>query len=229
MHRIFGKKKAAPAPGPSLSDAASKIDERSGNIDRKIAALDRELATYRKQMKGKRGAALQHIKRRAMQTLKRKRMYEAQRDQLANQAFNIDQTAFAIDTVKDTVTTIDAIKAAKSTLQTQTKQINIDEIDDIQDDLADMFEDMAEINESLGRNYALEDLDESELDAELADLEDELEGEIGEEEGASFLAPAGMPVEPSGALPAEPAAPQAVAETKVDEFGLPVAAPEATS
>ena len=37
-----------------------------------------------------------------METLKRKKMYEGQRDQLAGQQFNIEQTSFTIDSIKDT-------------------------------------------------------------------------------------------------------------------------------
>ena len=37
-------------------------------------------------------------------------MYEGQRDQMAAQAFNIEQTAFAIETVKDTQNTVLAMK-----------------------------------------------------------------------------------------------------------------------
>jgi hypothetical protein len=40
--------------------------------------------------------------KRAMDTLKRKKMYESQRDQLAGQQFNIEQTSFTIDSIKDT-------------------------------------------------------------------------------------------------------------------------------
>jgi len=41
------------------------------------------------------------IKKRAMQTLKQKKMYEGQRDQMAAQGFNIDSTKFALDMVSD--------------------------------------------------------------------------------------------------------------------------------
>ena len=45
------------------------------------------------------------------------------------------------------------------------------------------MEDMNEVNDALGRNYGVsDDIDEADLDAELAGLEDELEG-MGEEEG----------------------------------------------
>ena len=37
-------------------------------------------------------------------------MYENQRDQMSAQAFNIEQTSFAIETVKDTQNTVKAMK-----------------------------------------------------------------------------------------------------------------------
>ena len=57
-----------------------------------------------------------------MGVLRRKRMYEQQRDQLAGQAFNVEQTNFAIDSVKDTLTTVQAMKTASKTLKKEVKK-----------------------------------------------------------------------------------------------------------
>ena len=46
------------------------------------------------------------VKQKAMRVLKQKRMYEQQREQLTNQSFNLEQSNFAIQTVKDTKTTV---------------------------------------------------------------------------------------------------------------------------
>lgn len=62
-------------------------------------------------------------------------MYETQRDQLANQQFNIDQTAFAIDSVKNTQTTVAAMKEASKTLKKEQKKINLNEIENMQDEM----------------------------------------------------------------------------------------------
>lgn len=122
------------------------------------------------------------------------RMYEQQRDQLANQQFNVDQTSFAISTVKDTQTTVAAMSAASKTLKKEAKKIKLSEIEDMQDEmegkkttkyllvythitsfcLIDMLEDVGEISEILGRSYGMPDgIEEEDLDAELACLEDE--------------------------------------------------------
>lgn len=229
MNRIFGKKKPT-APAPSLSDASGRIDQRVSAVDGKIAKLDAELRKYKEQLKKAKGPTAANIKRRAMETLKRKKMYEQQRDQMAGQAFNIEQTSFAIDSIKDTQTTVAAMKDAATTLKAETKKLNIDSIEDTQDDLADMMEDMNEINDMMGRSYGVPDeMDEADLDAELACLDDELEGiEAGEEAEASYLGPAGLPEQPT-ADPAGPNPSTALpADGGMDDFGLPVAPAQTT-
>mmetsp|Transcript_7787 Transcript_7787/g.7862 ORF Transcript_7787/g.7862 Transcript_7787/m.7862 type:complete len:226 (+) Transcript_7787:212-889(+) len=179
MHRLFGKKKEA-GPAPSLGDASTSINNRVGAIDEKIKGLDGELIKFKEQLKKAKGPAADNIKRRALQTLKRKKMYESQRDQMAGQAFNVEQTSFAIDSVKDTQTTIFAMQAASKQLKVEHTKIDLGAIEDMQDDLGDMFEDMDEINDLMGRSYGTPDgLDEDDLEAELAGLDfEELEGEF---------------------------------------------------
>lgn len=225
MKRIFGQKKDV-APAPTLSDAGAKVDSRVSGLDEKIRALDSELSGYKEKMKKAKGPALKTLRQRAMTVLKRKKMYEQQRDQLAGQAFNIEQTNFAIDSVKDTITTVDAMKAASKTLKTEFKKVNIDNIEDLQDDLADMMEDMNEVQDALGRSYDVgEDIDEADLDAELACLDDELglDDELADSTAdttPSYLQPAEptLPEQPTN-VPAAPNQPSHA----VDEFGLPVA------
>ena len=72
--------------------------------------------------------------------LKQKRLYEGQRDQLYGQQFNMDQTTFVMESAKDTVNTVQALKAASKEMRTafKSKELNIDSIDKLQDELADM-------------------------------------------------------------------------------------------
>lgn len=62
-------------------------------------------------------------------------MYEQQRDQLANQQFNIDQTAFALETIKSTQETVKVMKTAAKTLKTENKKLSLSEIEDMQDEM----------------------------------------------------------------------------------------------
>lgn len=104
-------------------------------VDQKIAGLDNELRKYKEQLKKATGATAASIKKRAMDVLKRKKMYENQRDQLQNQQFNIDQTSFAIETVRSTQVTVSAMKVAAKTLKKENKKISLAEIEDMQDEM----------------------------------------------------------------------------------------------
>ena len=53
--------------------------------------------------KARPGPAQDAAKRRALAILKQKKLLEGQREQLYAQQFNMEQTAFALDSVKDTV------------------------------------------------------------------------------------------------------------------------------
>lgn len=172
-------------------------------MDKKIKELENELRRYNEQLKKVTGSSAANIKKRALDTLKRKRMYENQRDQLANQAFNVDQTAFAIETVKSTQSTVVAMQAAAKTLKKENKKINLSEIEDMQDDMEDMLEDVGEISDILGRSYGTpEGLDEADLEAELAGLE----GEWAEEEMEAAMAPAAVEDSQQVSMPAVPGA-----------------------
>lgn len=154
MHRLFGKKKEV-APPPTLDDASGSLNERMKVIDDKLKGIDNELRRYKEQLKTAKGPTANNIKKRAMETLKRKRMYETQRDQLAAQAFNVDQTSFAISTVKDSQTTIAAMKAASKELKKEHKKIDINDIENMADDMIDMMEDMNEISEVVCCNNSM--------------------------------------------------------------------------
>eukprot|EP00567_Pseudictyota_dubia_P000190 CAMPEP_0197465090 /NCGR_PEP_ID=MMETSP1175-20131217/64359_1 /TAXON_ID=1003142 /ORGANISM="Triceratium dubium, Strain CCMP147" /LENGTH=224 /DNA_ID=CAMNT_0043001095 /DNA_START=548 /DNA_END=1222 /DNA_ORIENTATION=- len=221
MKRVFGKKKAAGPPPPSLADASGGIGKRMDGIDEKIAGLDKELKAYKDKLKTtKNPAAKKQIQKRAMEVLKRKRMYEQQRDHMAGQQFNVDQAAFGIESAKATVSTVAAMKTANTELKkTIQKDLNIDDVEDIADDMAELMEDFNEINEALGQNFATpEDIDEADLEAELDMLEDELEEEELEADATpSYLQESSLPAQPTSA-------PGSKVPAGTDEYGLPTPA-----
>jgi charged multivesicular body protein 5 len=186
MQRIFGKSKAKPPqqPPPSLDDASKSVGERVEQLDAKIATLDKELRAYHDKMKSTpNAAARESIKKRAMLVLQKKRMYETQRDQLAGQQFNIDQANFGIESAKNTVTAVAAMKAAQTQLrQTLTSgAVKVDDVYDLADDMEEIMGELNEINEAMGQMYGTpQDIDEAELEAELDMLGSELEAELAE-------------------------------------------------
>jgi len=143
MKRVFGKKKAEGPPAPSLDQASAGIGSRIESMDAKIASLEAELRVYKDKIKKTRSpAAKKQLQKRALEILKRKRMYEQQRDVAAGQQFNIDQTAFSLESSKATVETVAAMKQANRELKTVMKRdLDIDAVDDLADDMAELMED----------------------------------------------------------------------------------------
>ena len=150
MKRVFGKKKQS-APAPSLDDASKGLNGRIDQMDSKIADLENELRVFKDKIKKtKSPAAKKQLQKRAMEVLKRKRMYEQQRDQVSAQAFNIDQTNFSLESAKASVETVAAMKGAHQSLKhTLRKDLDIDDIDDLADDMAELMDDFNDINEAV--------------------------------------------------------------------------------
>ena len=64
----------------------------------------------------------------------------------------------------------------KQAVQTQKglmQDINLDDVEDLKDDMDDMMWETDQINEALNRNYNM-DIDETDLDNEMKELDDEL-------------------------------------------------------
>ena len=74
-----------------------------------------------------------------LQVLKQKRLYEGQRDQLYSQQFNLEQTTFVMESAKDTVNTVQALKATSKDMKQafKSKELDISSIEKLQDELAD--------------------------------------------------------------------------------------------
>nr|CAG4643523.1 EOG090X0EA1 [Ilyocryptus agilis] len=215
MNRIFGRAKPKDPP-PNLNDMITKVDERGDNIDKKIVKLDMELKKYKDQMaKMREGPAKNAVKQKAIRVLKQKKMYEQQAGNLRQQSFNMEQANYTTQTLKDTQDTVKAMQMGLKEMKKEYKKINVDKIEDIQDDMADMLEQADEVQEALGRSYGTPDIDEDELEAELEALGDEMLGD----EDSSYLDDA---IKAPSAPDREPGAESVNKDgVQVDEFGLP--------
>jgi len=144
-----------------------QTDSRADSVEVKIKKLDAELMRYKEQMgKLREGPAKNAIKQRALRILKQKKLYEGQRDQLTQQSFNMDQANFVTENLKNTITTVGAMKMANKEMKQAYKKVDLDKIENLQEDMEDLMEQANEVQEMLGRSYGLGDeVDESELDA----------------------------------------------------------------
>merc|ERR1712035_83818 len=217
MNRIFGNKNKTPAP--TLADQCTTIDSRISTIDKKIAMLDAELLKYKTQMsKVRPGPTKKQIQQKALRVLKQKRMLESQRENMANRSFNMDQTNFAIQNMKDTQVTVSAMKAGMKEMKKETKKLNIGKIENMQDEMEDMMMDSEEIIGIMGRSYGIgNDIDEDELEAELDALGNDLL-----DEDSSYLDAVDNQSVHLPSIPGNKIGENNRPVAEIDEFGLPV-------
>ncbi len=121
------------------------MDSRVKVLQVKVDDCNLELAELKKQMAGAKGTRLNTLKQKALQILRRRKMYDTQLGQVMNQQFNVDQVAFAQESIQTTINTVQALKAANVAQQAVMKNFNMDEMEDLFDDMADMMADMEEI------------------------------------------------------------------------------------
>jgi len=217
MNRLFGSGKPK-APPPNLADCVANVDSRAESVDKKVSRIDAELNKYKQQMsKMREGPAKNAVKQKALRLLKQQKQYEAQAENMRNQSFNMEQTLMATQTLKDTKTTVNAMKLGVKEMKKEFKNVNIEQIEDMQDELADMLEDANEVQEVMGRAYGMPEIDEDDLEAEL----DALGDDFALDEDTSYLDEANAAPD----APAKEPGADSVATDKdgvlVDEFGLP--------
>ena len=136
-------------------------------------------------MKTQKGLAYQNSQKKALMILKRRKIYESQLNSLMNQQFNIDQVQFTSESIQNTVDTViyqyhqqaATLKIAVDAQKTQMAQINVDQMEDLQEDMTDMMADQEEVQEVLGRDYAVGAFDEGELAQELDELDEDIVNE----------------------------------------------------
>lgn len=188
MRRVFGVKKEK-APAPTLEESNERLNKRGESVDSKVAKLDAELLKYKEQIKRTRpGPAQDAIKQRAMRLIRQKKMFEGQRDHLYNQSFNLDQVSFASAGLNDAQQTMAAMKEANKNLKGQMKTMKLSDLDNLQDDMADLMDYSNDVQETLGRSYGVpDDLDEEDLMGELDALEADMGTEPSSEGVPSYL------------------------------------------
>jgi len=203
----------APQKKNNPMEAVDKLKETIEMLEKREAVLQKkmqaELARAREFNKAKN-------KRAALQCLKKKKLYEQQAENNVNHQLKLQEQLIMLEGTKATAETFSALKSGSSAMAQMTKETNIDEVDKTMDDLNEQTDKMRQVQEALGQavGYAA-DLDEDELDAELAELdaedldEDLLEGEAAMPAAAETIpampsAPTTAPVIRPSALPNAP-------------------------
>ena len=96
---------------------------------------------------------------------------------------------FTSESIASTIETFAALKEATAVQQQEMKKLDMNKMEDLFDDLADMMADQEEIQEVMSRSYQVE-YDESELLDELAELDEDI---VNEQLSDGFNVPSYVP------------------------------------
>jgi len=172
--KMFGGKKGDKAP--TTGEAIQKLRETEDMLLKKQEFLekkiDSELATAKKNAKTN--------KRAALQAIKRKKRFEAQLAQIDGTLTTMEQQREALEGANTNTAVLQTMSEAAKSLKKAHEGMNVDDVHEMMDDIAEQQDVAKEISEAISNPVAFgNEFDEDELEAELEELE--REGEVEEQ------------------------------------------------
>lgn len=174
MFNFFGKKKKEePKPKPiDLNITSMNLSNKMNETNLKVQAIDKELKAQLQLYRSARNPTQKaQAKKKAVQLLKKKKMYEQHYNNLSNTQMTVDSANIDCQIMRDN---INIMQVMKDTVQLQKDTLHsmggIDSMYDVMDDMQEIREEQQELNEEFQRNYDV-DVEDEELDAELDDLD----------------------------------------------------------
>lgn len=144
MNRLFGTKKEVPVPVPvvvkeepkvDLMEQSQKVDNRINDLDNKTAKLDAEIADMYMKLRNARGPQRNNLKQALVQKLKRRKMLNQQTGQYMKHQMTLDQIAYTQENIQNTLEMCTAIKQSNEAQKAMMKEIDLDKLEDMRDDM----------------------------------------------------------------------------------------------
>ncbi|XP_071520121.1 charged multivesicular body protein 4b-like [Panulirus ornatus] len=161
-----GKNEKAPTAGEAiqkLRDTEEMLIKKQDFLEKKI----QQEITIAKQNGTKN-------KRVALQALKRKKRYDKQLQQIDGTLSTIEMQREALESANTNTNVLQTMSEAAKALKSAHQHMNVDEVHDMMDDIAEQQDVAREISEAISNPVAFgQDVDEDDLLAELEELEQE--------------------------------------------------------
>ncbi|XP_018578513.1 charged multivesicular body protein 4c, partial [Anoplophora glabripennis] len=197
--KLFGGKKED--EGPTTGEAIQKLRETEDMLLKKQDFLEKKIDEY--MLLAKKNASKN--KRVALQALKKKKRLEKNLQQIDGTLTTIEMQREALEGANTNTAVLNSMKNAAEALKTAHKDLDVDNVHDIMDDIAEQHDLANEISNAISNPVGFaDDLDEEELEKEL----EELEQEGLEEDLLKVPGPTELPAVPTGAI-AKPVKPTA--------------------
>lgn len=184
LQKLFGggqRKQAPVAVNPQSTsrtvNAIDKLGETEGLLVKRRDLLEKKIA---QELEKAKQCLHQKNKRAALMAMKKKKMYEAQLEQVENNILRINEQQMMLENQRTTVETVLALKTGADASKSTMKEMKIDDVDRVLEDINEQNDQMRQIQDAMGAPIgAAAELDEDELLEELEELEaSELDREL---------------------------------------------------
>lgn len=201
---FFGKKKKdAPVAtkGKAAADTGTsiiKLRETINQQEKREAHIQSRVDSMVADAKAKMAAG---DKKGALFSMKRKKMYEQEIEKIENTKMTLEQQVMNLESAVQNKETFVAMKTGTGAMKNIRKEMEVDKVDEMMDDIREEMELANEIGNAIAQPVDLMPMDEDELLAELQELE------LQDTEGAMLSKPSGkkqdlsMPNVPTNRLP----------------------------
>lgn len=203
--KIFGGSEKAARPvqvtqksTATTVDAIQKLGETEELLLKKRDLLEKRIA---QELERAKEFTKQKNKRAALASLKKKKLYETQLEQIENNILRVGEQQTMLENQRATVMTMGALQEAAQASKATMQEMKIENVDKVLDDINDQADQMRQITDAMSQPLgAAADIDESDLMEELEEME-------AQEMDLSLLEPAPVPTTkvPQTALPSVPA------------------------
>lgn len=164
---LFGGKKAE--TGPTASESVQKLRDTENMMLKKQEFLEQKLE---QELKIAKENATSN-KRVALQALKRKKRYEQQLEQLQGTLTTIETQREALENANTNAAVLETMKGAADALKKTHKDMNVDNVHEMMDDIAEQNDVANEISNAISSGIISSGVDDDELAKELEELEQE--------------------------------------------------------
>lgn len=165
--KMFGGKKEV---APTTGEAIQKLRETENMLIKKQEFLESKIQLELETAK-KNGTK---NKRAAIQALKRKKRYEKQLQQIDGTLSTIEMQREALESANTNTAVLTTMKNAADALKSAHQNMDVDQVHDMMDDIAEQQDVAREISDAISNPVAFgQDLDDEELEKELEQLEQE--------------------------------------------------------
>ena len=172
--RLFGQapKQQKIKTSITVNDGIQKIKKTDDTINKKVAFLEKQIQKLENEAKELIRRKTGNNRKRALGKLKLKKLKEKELSKLMGMQFNLSVQQNALENASINTLVVASMQTANDAFKKIKKDINIDDVDELVEDLNEQHDLMEEVSNALGEPLFNTDLDEDELLAELNELEE---------------------------------------------------------